>query len=154
MRVTVSASIAKSAETLFWLSQDYGRRLEWDVYLSEAYLLGGHDQPARGVESFCKSKNGSVLVSRYISFSPPTHAAVEMTRGPWVLRCFGGTWRFRAMEDGCTEVRFIYNFKARPAIMRWLLEPLIAIYYRAEMKRRLKAFKVWAEERSLLDCAP
>lgn len=154
MRVTVSAIVARPAETLFWLSQDYARRLEWDAYLSEAYLLAGHTSAAVGVESFCKSKSGSVLVSRYISFSPPTHAAVEMTRGPWVLQSFCGTWRFRLMEPGHTEVRFIYNFKARPAIMRWLLEPLIATYYRAEMKRRLKAFKVWAEERSLLECAP
>jgi Polyketide cyclase / dehydrase and lipid transport len=154
MRVTVSTIVAQPAETLFWLSQDYARRLDWDAYLAEAYLLAGHTFAAVGVDSFCKSKSGSVLVSRYISFSPPTHAAVEMTRGPWVLQSFSGTWRFRPMESGRTEVRFIYNFKSRPAILRWLLEPLIAIHYRADMRRRLKAFKVWAEELSLLECAP
>ena len=152
--MTVSTIIAKPAEMLFWLSQDYARRLEWDVYLKEVYLLGGHTAAAVGVESYCKSKRGSILVSRYISFSPPTHAAVEMTRGPWVLRSFGGTWRFRVIDAGHTEVRFIYNFKVRLAYLRWLLEPLIAIHYRADMRRRLKAFKHWARELSLLEGAP
>lgn len=154
MRVTVSTIVAKPAETLFWLSQDYTRRLEWDVYLAEAHLLGGHTAAKVGVESFCKSKSGSVLVSRYISFAPPTHAAVKMTRGPWVLRSFGGTWRFRAIDAGHTEVRFIYNFKVRLAYLRWLLEPLIAIHYRADMRRRLNAFKLWAQELSLLESGP
>ena len=145
MRVTVSTIVAKPAETLFWLSQNYGRRLEWDTFLVEAYLLGGQTSAAVGVESFCKSKSGSELVSRYISFSPPTHTAVDMTRGPWILHSFSGTWRFRPMESGRTEVRFIYNFKSRPAFLRLVMEPLIAALYRRDMRRRLSAFKAWVE---------
>jgi ribosome-associated toxin RatA of RatAB toxin-antitoxin module len=147
MRVTVSTVIAKPAESLFWLSQDYTRRLEWDEYLAEAYLLDKHKVAAVGVESFCKSRSGAVLVSKYIAFAPPTRAAVQMTKGPWVLRSFGGTWRFKAMQDGRTEVRFIYNFKARPLLLRWLLEPLIASIYKRDMQRRLNAFKNWAQAR-------
>ena len=145
MRVSVSSIVARSAEELFWMSQDYKRRLEWDVYLSEAYLLDNKSVAAPGVESFCKSKGGSVLVSRYISFSPPTHAAVQMTKGPWVLAKFSGTWRFASLPDGRTEVRFIYNFKVRPVLLRWLLEPIVGALYRRDMRRRLKAFKTWSE---------
>ena len=145
MRVTVSAIISKPTETLFWMSQDYTRRLDWDIYLSEAYLLGDALAANVGVESFCKSRSGSILVSRYISFSPPTHAAVEMTSGPWVLRSFGGTWRFKRLSDDQTEVRFIYNFKARPRFLGWMMEPLIGLIYRRDMERRLKAFKTWAQ---------
>lgn len=49
MRVSVSSIIAKPADVLFWLSQDYTRRLEWDKYLCEAYLLGGHETAAVGI---------------------------------------------------------------------------------------------------------
>lgn len=146
MRVSVSVTVARSAETLFWLSQDYTRRLEWDKYLSEAYLLGSATAAAAGVESFCKNRSGSVLVSRYISFSPPSHAAVQMISGPWVLSKFGGTWRFDGIDKRCTRVRFIYNFKARPAALGWLIEPIIGRLYRRDMRRRLTAFKRWAEE--------
>jgi hypothetical protein len=148
MRVSVSSTIERPAEALFWLSQDYSRRLEWDRYLSEAYLLGNHTVAAVGVESFCRNRSGSVLVSKYISFSPPTHAAVQMTSGPWVLSKFGGTWRFEILAANRTKVRFIYNFKVRPTMLKWFLEPLISIVYRRDMKRRLEAFKQWAESES------
>jgi hypothetical protein len=148
MRVTIKTIIDKPAEKLFWLSQDYTRRLDWDSYLVEANLLHNKTQAAIGVESFCKNKSGSVLISRYISFSPPTHAAVEMTRGPWILAKFGGTWRFNALADNLTEVRFIYNFKCRPSVLRWLLEPIVGLLYKRDMQRRLVAFKSWSESKS------
>lgn len=146
MRVAVSLVIEKSAERLFWMSQNYEHRLEWDEYLSEAYLLGDHKVAAIGVESFCKSRGGSILISKYISFCPPTHAAVQMTKGPWILSKFAGTWRFKTLSNGRTEVRFIYNFKARLPLLKWFLEPLIAALYRRDMQRRLGAFKFWAQQ--------
>lgn len=152
MRISISGVITRPAEELFWLSQDYSRRLEWDEYLADAHLLDGHAAAAVGVQSFCKNHCGSVLVSRYITFAPPTHAAVEMVKGPWILRSFGGTWRFKALEDGSTEVRFIYNFKTRPAFLGWLLEPIVASFYRRDMRSRLAAFKKWTESRSVEEC--
>lgn len=145
MRVSVSSIVAMPVDALFWLSQDYTRRLEWDVYLSEAYLLNSQTIAAVGVQSFCKSKGGSVLVSKYIAFSPPTHAVVQMTKGPWALVKFSGTWRFKELSATTTEVHFIYNFKVRPLFLRWLLEPIIGAVYRKDMQRRLEAFKIWAE---------
>jgi hypothetical protein len=145
VRVTVKSVIHRPPETLFWLSQDYERRLEWDVYLDEAHLLHGKTHPAVGVESFCRNKSGSVLVSRYISFSPPKHAAVQMTSGPSILESFSGTWRFRSVGEGCSEVKFVYSFQCRPRLLRWILDPFAAAVYKFDMRRRLQAFKVWAE---------
>jgi ribosome-associated toxin RatA of RatAB toxin-antitoxin module len=145
MRVISSVLVSKPAQTLFELSQDYTRRLEWDNYLSEAFLLGNASEAAVGVESHCKSRSGSVMVSKYISYSPPTHAAVEMVHGPKLLRQFGGTWRFRQLGTSTTEVQFIYNFKIRPAALQWLLEPMAALLYGRSMQRRANAFKAWAE---------
>lgn len=145
MRVISSVIVSKPAQALFDLSQDYTRRLEWDTYLSEACLLGNASQAAVGVESHCRSRSGRVMVSKYISYSPPTHAAVEMVRGPRFLRQFGGTWRFRQVGATTTEVKFIYNLKVRPTALRWLLEPIAALLYRQSMQRRANAFKAWAE---------
>ncbi len=145
MRVCVSCVIARPADVVFWLSQDYKRRLEWDPYLSEACLLGGHENAAVGADSYCKNHRGSVLASRHIPFSPPTHAAVQMTKGPWGLSSFGGTWRFQPLPDSRTQVRFIYHFRTRPAFLRWLAEPLIAAIYRRDMQRRLDTFSQWAQ---------
>lgn len=145
MRIAVSDRIRGSQLDLFQLSQSYERRLEWDVYLSEAYLLGNADVADVGVDSFCKSKSGSIMVSRYVSYKPPVVAAVTMIRGPFILKNFSGSWRFKELGSGSTNVTFSYNFKVRPSWLRWLFEPVVAYFYRKDMKRRIAAFKSWAE---------
>jgi hypothetical protein len=62
MRVISSVIVGKPAQLLFELSQNYARRLEWDTYLSEAYLLGNARQASIGAESHCKSRSGCVMV--------------------------------------------------------------------------------------------
>jgi ribosome-associated toxin RatA of RatAB toxin-antitoxin module len=145
VRVTVSGEVKRSQADLFHLSQCYTRRLEWDAYLLEAHLLGNASEAAVGVDSFCKSTSGTVMISRYISYSPPVVAAVSMVQGPRILGSFSGSWRFKSLENGSTQVKFIYNFKTRPAWLRWLIEPAVAYFYRQDMERRLAAFKSWAE---------
>jgi hypothetical protein len=145
MRVAVSTTISVSADRIFWTSQDYERRLDWDPYLSEARLLGGAREPAIGVTSYCRNKAGATLESRYIAFSPPTHTAVVMTRGPWLLKRFAGTWRFRSIGLSLTEVRFIYSFDVRPYVLSWLLGPIVAHFYKRDMALRLDALKRWTE---------
>lgn len=145
MKLVVQSRIARRPDDLFALSQDYARRLEWDSFLQEAHLLDGARQAAVGVESYCKSKGGSVMVSRYVSYRPPHVAAITMTQGPALLRSFSGTWEFRAAPGGDTDVRFVYNFRLRPRWLRPLLEPLVACIYRSQMRRRLAAFRQWSE---------
>lgn len=119
--------------------------MEWDSYLSEAYLLGGASSAGIGIDSFCKSTSGVVLVSRYISYKPPVVAAVTMTQGPFILKRFSGSWRFKSLSPELTQVAFTYNFQTRPTWLRWLIEPAVAYAYRKDMVRRLGSFKKWAE---------
>ena len=140
-------------ETLFELSQDYGRRLSWDPFLKEARLLGGADAAGLGVRAWCVARNGLGMETRYVSFHPPRACAVEMTRGPKVFRGFAGSWRFSAIEPGRTRVTFSYRIDARPAL---LSRPLSALFHRA-MGRRLEALKREAEateRRSAVEPSP
>ncbi len=148
MKVTVDEIIAGDPEQLFALSQDYSRRLEWDTYLSEAYLLHDAKDVGIGVDAYCKGTSGAVLISRYITYNPPKVAAVRMVKGPGILESFSGSWNFRPLPEGYCRVIFTYSFKARPRVLSWLLEPIIASVYRRDMQRRLAAFKRWAESRA------
>lgn len=51
-----------------------------------------------------------------------------MIEGPRVLARFSGSWNFTERIQGSTEVKFTYNFRARPTWLRWLLEPLIGAF--------------------------
>jgi ribosome-associated toxin RatA of RatAB toxin-antitoxin module len=136
-----SVLIMAPAEALFALTQDYDRRLLWDPFLSEARLLGGATAAGVGVRAWCVARGtGLGMETEYVSYRPPKATAVEMTRGPWLLKRFAGSWRFEA-EGAGTRVTFRYSLVARPA----LLTRLVAAVFGYEMKQRLAGLKAFAE---------
>ena len=66
------------------------------------------------------------METEYVSFNPPRATAVKMTRGPWFLSSFAGSWRFEEIEPGRTRVGFHYSLEARPRALSWLLNPILA----------------------------
>ncbi|MFC6999973.1 type II toxin-antitoxin system RatA family toxin [Rufibacter roseus] len=137
-------------EKLFWLSQDYERRLEWDRYLRVARLEAGATRAAKGVEAYCESRKGIGMTVKYISFHPPRQVAMEMTKGPWVFQKFSGSWRFKEEIDGRIRVFFRYNFKTRFGWLgKLLLNPIISRILETDIKNRLGYFKQAAEASAL-----
>src|SRR5579864_1475277 len=104
-----SILIRADRELVFALTQDYSRRLSWDPFLKEARLLGGALCSALGVRAWCVAWYGLGMETEYVAFAPPRLAAVRMTRGPWVLRSFAGSWRFETTELDTTRVIFRYH---------------------------------------------
>jgi hypothetical protein len=139
-----SVEIAAEPGALFDLTQDYGRRLDWDPFLKEARLVDGADGAGPGVRAWCVARNGLGMETRYVSFDPPSVCAVEMTRGPWTFRRFAGSWRFDPVGPGRTRVSFTYSLVGRPRILTGLLGWALA----RETRRRLEALKRAVEGRS------
>jgi hypothetical protein len=139
MRIEVAEAIAAPAAEIFALSQDYARRLAWDPFLREAVLLGEGASAGVGVRSWCVTWFGLGMESEYVSYTPPKAVAVKMTKGPRMLRMFAASWNFRTLGARRTEVSFVYSFQMQP----WLrvLTPLAAVFFRYEMRRRLRALK-------------
>ena len=143
MRVRLAVEIDATPGELFALSQDYDQRLAWDPYLKEATLVGGATRPGVGVLAWCVARNGFGMQTRYLTFRPPVACAIEMTRGPWFLRAFSGSWRFEAIGPGRTRVTFAYDVVGRSA---FLTRPLAWIF-RRDTARRLEALKFAVENR-------
>ena len=121
------------------MTQDYSQRLAWDPFLRRAELVGGAVAPAVGVRAWCVSRLGIGMETEYVSFVPPRVVAVKMTRGPRLLKTFGGTWEFASIEENSTRVTFRYFLDVRPKWMAWLLEPCARWWFSWETKRRVRA---------------
>lgn len=145
MRSTQSILIRATPQFLFDLSQDYARRLTWDPFLRSADLLHGATAAGIGVQARCVGHDGLAVETEYVSFHPPQVTAVKMTRGPWVLEAFAGTWRFTAINADTTRVDFVYHLRARPKWLTWIMTPLVAYAFAREMRKRLAALKRAAE---------
>ncbi|WP_343036762.1 SRPBCC family protein [Flexivirga aerilata] len=83
------------------------------------------------------------MISRYVSFRPPTSVGMAMEKGPWFFESFGGGWRFTPQErDGQqgTLARWKYTYAVRPAWLRPLAEPIGQWLLGREIRRRIAAF--------------
>ena len=132
---------------LFDLTQDYSRRLDWDSYLSEAYLLNGAKFADVGVDSFCKNKSGLVMISRYISFNRPSVAAVTMIKGSFILSRFSGAWNVKKIDEMNSILIFTYNFELKGGFLGRLILPIVAYFFSNDMKKRLSAIKNYVERK-------
>ncbi len=72
-----SIEIAAAPADLFALTQDYGRRLEWDPFLKSAVLLDGATEAGVGVRACCVAHSGLDMETEYVSFNPPRTCAVK-----------------------------------------------------------------------------
>lgn len=138
-------SVRATPETLFALTQDYGRRLQWDPFLRSAQLVGGATEAGMGVRAYCVADTGLGMETEYVSFNPPSVAAVKMTRGPWFIGGFAGSWRFMPRADGRTRVVFRYSVRARPAWIQPLLNPVLVRVFAREVRRRLEGLRDFVE---------
>jgi ribosome-associated toxin RatA of RatAB toxin-antitoxin module len=150
MTFAESIVIAASPGDLFALTQDYARRLEWDPFLKSAELVGGATAAGVGVRAYCVARSGLGMETEYVSFNPPRATAVKMTRGPWLIETFAGSWRFEEVSAGRTRVGFRYHLRARPRCLARLLTPVLGRVFRRDTRRRLAALKAAVEQWGLL----
>ena len=135
---------------LFDLTQDYDRRLLWDPFLKEARLVGNAKTAAVGERAWCVARNGLGMETEYVSFNRPHQTAVKLTKGPWIISRFAGSWRFKELEPGVTRVIFRYNIEARPRWLGPIFDPILRYIFTHEVGRRLKGLKHASEHTDIL----
>lgn len=113
IKISQKIVIKESPALIFDYTQDYQNRLKWDTFLKKADLQEGAVTAGKGVKAYCVAKNGMGMETEYISFSRPKVTAVKMTKGPYLFKSFQGSWNFKEITQGMTEVIFLYSFELR-----------------------------------------
>jgi len=134
-------------ELAFAVSQTTGAvRLAWDPFIREQHLIDA-ERPGKGVRTFTRARVGPVrgfaMVSRYVSYAPPTSVGMTMERGPWFFARFGGGWRFvPTTRDGVagTTATWKYTYAVRPRLLRAVAEPIGQRLLGREIRARIDAF--------------
>lgn len=142
--VDVRCHIAAPAASAYNASQSDQQRRAWDPFTRRTEHLHGARHEAPGVQLRIISWLGMRMDVIYVAVKPGERAAISMTRGPFFLRAFAGSWVFTPAEGHGCEARFRYHISAQPWL-RWL-EPLMLRYFRFETTRRLQALRRHCEE--------
>ncbi|WP_285727663.1 SRPBCC family protein [Psychromicrobium xiongbiense] len=142
--------IALDRETAFKLSQTTGEfRLRWDPFIRSQRFLDGAQLAAKGVRTRTRSRLGLLMISEYVSYTPPQSVGMKMIQGPWFFVQFGGGWRF-AEHDAGTRAVWKYTFSCRPGWLRWLTHPVGRWLLSREIERRISAFAATCEDPALI----
>jgi len=138
----ISEIIPAPSSAVFDLIHDYNRRLEWDTLLQAAYLEDGAKVAAKGVTSVCvgrKSLGSIALKTVYVTFEPPTLAAVKMVNAPAFFESWAASIRHEDLSAHESRLTYKFQFTTRPAFLRFLIEPLFVW----ETRKRLRALRAF-----------
>jgi len=139
----VSDTMPADCARVFAVLHDYPLRTTWDSLLSAAYLEGGATAAGKGVVSTCvgrKSLGGLALQTVYVSFDLGVVAAVKMINRPPFFATWAASIRHAPVEGGST-VTYTWTFTARPRWLAFLLEPVMAVVFKWETRKRLRALR-------------
>ena len=143
IRDAVSEEIPGSCEAVFDLVHDYARRLTWDTLLREAFVEENR-APETGAVAVCSGRwlvGGLTLRTVYVSFQRGKVAAVKMINTPPFFLTWAASIRHERIDDARSRVISTWNFSAKPAFLAFVLEPVLAGFFRWETRRRLRALR-------------
>jgi hypothetical protein len=147
-REKLSIEIDAPCDVVFELVHDYGRRLQWDSMLCEARLLDGATCAGPGVRSRCVGtwRGGfTPMETEYSQFDPGRVAAVKLTNRPPFFERFAATIRHDGLGGSRSRVTYIYSFGVRPRFLAPLLEPIMNVLLRREVRNRLRSLRTFLE---------
>ena len=130
--------------SVFDYTQDYSNRLSWDTFLKTAELLNGAERAGAGVKAWCVARNGLGMETEYVTFNRPKTTAIKMTKGPFMFKAFLGSWVFKEMDNGQTEVTFLYSYQLRFPFN--LVPRIIKNNLQNNVKQRLRDLKACVEK--------
>ena len=83
-QVSSQVRVPVSPEAAFAVSQTHGElRLRWDPFIRSQRFLDGATAPGVGVRTLTHARVGPRMISRYVSYRPPSNVGMTMVSGPW-----------------------------------------------------------------------
>ena len=141
-------AINASPEFVYSVSQDYSVRYKWDPFPEKIELLNGATSIEKGTKAFVVAKSGLKMEVEFVQVAPPTTAAIKMTKGPFFIKTFAGSWIFKAASNGSTDAKFIYSIKTKNWALPFVSDVIANWYFSSVIKRRLNGLKSYCERRA------
>lgn len=145
-RIEFQVDIKAPVEMVYHVSQDYAVRYKWDSFPENIMMLNGAQKIEKGVHVVVTAKNGLKMEVEFVQVLPPTTATIKMTKGPFFLRSFSGSWIFKFKSSGETTAKFVYSIESKRWALPWFSNYIATWYFSRVIKSRLKGLKIYCEE--------
>ncbi|MGB8508976.1 MAG: SRPBCC family protein [Pyrinomonadaceae bacterium] len=142
----ISELMPAPSTVVFDLLHNYQLRLEWDTLLRAAYLEGDHRAAGKGVTSVCvgrRSLGGIALRTIYVTFERPTLAAVKMVNAAAFFETWAASIHHEDLSPRESLITYKFHFRAKPQLLRFMLEPMMKAIFVWETRKRLRALRAY-----------
>lgn len=135
-----------SADVVFDAFHYHFWRLRWDSLVRATCVEGGAPCPFVGAVTY---SNGAGALRRlsmqtqFVSYDPPRVAAAAMVERSFPFERWAASMQHRAEATNRSLLIYTYTFRVGPAALRWMLEPIVALIFNWQTRRRfarLRAF--------------
>ena len=134
--------------TLFFLSTDFKKRLQWDHQTNAIGFIEGHSVLKKGAKVYTESVEGVKMDTEYLEFDFPHKLSIQMRNKSSVFKSFKGTWQFSEISNTETKLKLLYQFKLRfPYI---LIAPIVYKRTRKNMRNKLSFLSAFLNSQNKL----
>jgi hypothetical protein len=82
---------------------------------------------------------GIALRTIYVTFERPTLAAVKMVNAPAFFETWAASIRHEDLPMCESRITYRFHFRAKPRLLRFILEPMMKAVFIWETRKRLRA---------------
>lgn len=121
-------------------------RLRWDSLVRATSVQG--DAPCPYVGAVTESDGAGALrklsmKTRFVSFERPRVAAAVMVGRSFPFRRWAASMQHRPDGMGRSRLIYTYTFEVGPQPLRWLMEPLVALVFDWQTRRRFARLRLF-----------
>jgi len=117
-------------------------RLQWDTMLRVAFVEGGGTHPYPGAITVNRGKGWKAkfgMRTRFLTYHPPQLAAAALIAPTGPFAQWAASMRHDDCADGTSLLTYTFSIKLRPRWLGRLLDPVAALVFEVETKRRFAA---------------
>lgn len=114
-------------------------RMRWDSLVSATHVVGGAPCPFVGAvteNAGAGALRGLSMRTQFVSYEPPRVAAATMLGRSFPFTRWAASMRHRAIAPHESLLIYTYSFAVGPAVLRWVLEPLVKVIFDWQTRRR------------------
>jgi hypothetical protein len=114
-------------------------RARWDSLVSKTEVSGGSPCPFVGAvteNTGAGALRGLSMRTRFVSYDRPRLAAASMLGQSFPFTRWAASMRHRAAGPGQSVLIYTYSFEIGPALVRWLLAPVVERVFIRQTRRR------------------
>lgn len=123
-------------------------KCQWDPLVGSTSIVGGGACPQVGAVS--ENQGGGLLRplsmrTRFVAYDPPRLAAAAMIGKSFPFVRWAASMRHIDLGTGSSKLIYTYTFDVGPAWLRWVLEPVTELIFRASTNRRFNRLRTFLQ---------